>query len=128
MTNKFFSSAFFIQDMPRLLFGGLALSGGVMHFTVPYQNWQNVFIDQLYSTGYMWQFIGMVNIVFGGLLVFKKFEFMSLLALLPITLNIFLLHFFIRSHDGLYIGIPMLVLNLYCLYFHRSKFKQLLEA
>jgi putative oxidoreductase len=114
-------------SIPRLLLGLLAAWGGVLHFTVKVASWQNVFLTSLYETGYLWQIIGVINLVAGILLVVNRFTLISLLALLPITFNIFLFHIFYFTIDGLFIGIPMFVLNLWCIWENRTHFKELVQ-
>jgi putative oxidoreductase len=101
------------QSVPRLLLGLLAAWGGVLHFTVNVAVWKNDFLSSLYQTGYLWQVIGVINLVAGLLLVVNRFPLVSLLVLLPITFNIFLYHIFYFTPDGLFIGIPMFALNLW---------------
>jgi putative oxidoreductase len=114
-------------SIPRLLLGLLVAWGGVLHFTVKVASWQNVFLTSLYETGYLWQIIGVINLVAGILLVVNRFTLISLLALLPITFNIFLFHIFHFTIDGLFIGIPMFALNLWCILENRTHFKELVQ-
>ena len=116
-----------IKALPRIIFGILTAWGGVMHYTVDVAVWQNPFLTSLYDTHYLWQIIGVINCVAGVLLIFNRFTLLSLLILLPITLNIFLYHFFYRTPDGLYIGIPMIALNLWCVWEKRAYFKPILK-
>jgi putative oxidoreductase len=113
--------------IPRLLLGILATYGGVLHFTMDVAVWKNSFLSSLYQTGYLWQIIGVINFVAGVFLIINRFSILSLLILLPITFNIFLYHIFFFTPDGLFIGIPMFVLNTVCIWQYRSYFKQLTQ-
>jgi putative oxidoreductase len=111
----------------QLLLGLLAAYGGVLHFTADVAIWNNAFLRSLYQTGYLWQFIGVINLVAGVLLIINRYTLVALLALLPITVNIFLYHLFFFTTEGLFIGIPMLLLNLWCIWLYRSNYKQLVQ-
>jgi putative oxidoreductase len=114
-------------SIPRLLLGLLAAWGGVLHFTVKVASWQNVFLTSLYETSYVWQVIGVILFVAGAFLVVNRFILLALLALLPITFNIFLFHIYYFTPDGIFIGIPMFVLNLWCIWENRTHFKELVQ-
>jgi uncharacterized membrane protein YphA (DoxX/SURF4 family) len=114
--------------VPRLLLGFLAAYGGVLHFTMDVSVWKNPFLTSLYQTGYLWQIIGVINFVAGVLLIINRFPTAALLLLLPITFNILLYHIFFFTPEGLYIGIPMFVLNAWCIWQHRLSFKPLLQV
>ncbi len=116
-----------LTSIPRLLLGFLAAWGGVLHFTVKVASWQNPFLTSLSETSYLWQIIGVINLVAGILLVVNRFTLLSLLALLPITFNIFLFHIYYFTPDGLFIGIPMFGLNLWCIWENRTHYKSLLQ-
>jgi putative oxidoreductase len=114
-----------LSAIPRLLLGLVAAYGGILHFTMNVAVWKNTFLTSLYQTGYLWQIIGVINLVAGVLLVINRFTLLALLALLPVTFNIFLYHGFYFTPDGLFIGIPMFVLNIWCIWQLRLHFKQL---
>lgn len=116
-----------LAAVPRLLLGVLTAYGGVLHFTLDVAVWKNSFLTSLYQTGYLWQIIGVINFVAGALLVINRLTILSLLVLLPITFNICLYHIFFFTPEGLYIGIPMFVLNVWCIWQHRVHFKLLLQ-
>lgn len=118
----------FIENVPQMLLGLLAAYGGVLHFTMDVAVWKNDFLISLYQTGYLWQIIGIINFVAGILLLVNRFRLLALLGLLPITINIFLYHIFFFTKDGLFIGIPMLLLNLWCIWQNRSAFKLLIVS
>jgi hypothetical protein len=116
-----------LSAIPRVLLGLLSAWGGILHFTVKVADWQNIFLSSLYETGYLWQIIGVINLAAGILLVVNRFTVLSLLALLPITFNIFLFHIFYFTIDGLFIGIPMFLLNLWCIWHNRTHYKVLMQ-
>jgi hypothetical protein len=109
-----------------LLFGGLMTWGGVMHFTVDQRIWHSELLDVMAASGFMWREVGIVNIVAGAALIANRFTALALAALLPITLNIFLLH--ASRHDlwGLTIGVPVLAMNTLLLWTKRESYRALL--
>jgi hypothetical protein len=109
----------------RLLLGGLMAWGGGMHFTVDQRVWKSPLIDALAESGYMWREIGIVNILCGVCLVLNRWSALAAAALLPITLNIFLLHLWRLDAFGLTIGVPVFALNLVLLYGLRAKYERL---
>jgi putative oxidoreductase len=113
--------------LPRMLFGLLTFYGGVLHFTVDVAIWKNDFLTSLYETGYLWQLIGVINLLAGLCLVVNRYTLLALIVMLPITLNILLYHFFYLTPDGLFIGIPMFALNGWCIWQYRYYFQSLLQ-
>jgi putative oxidoreductase len=116
-----------INAVLRLLLGILAVYGGVLHFTQDVAVWKSPFLNSLYQTGYLWQLIGIINLVAGLLLLINSFVPAALLLLLPITVNILLFHIFFFTPEGLYIGIPMFALNAWCAWQYRTQYKPLLQ-
>jgi putative oxidoreductase len=110
----------FLTTIPRVLFGILAAYGGVLHFTMNVAVWNNTFLTSIYNTGYLWQIIGIINLLAGLLLLLNRFVPLALICLLPITFNILMYHIFYFTNDGLVIGIPMFVLNVLCLWQNKS--------
>jgi hypothetical protein len=117
----------YLYAIPRILFGVLAAYGGVLHFSMDVSVWNNAFLTSIYNTGYLWQIIGVINLLAGLLLLINRFVHAALCCLLPITCNILLYHIFFFTNDGLVIGIPMFVLNILCIWHNRSYFKSLLH-
>jgi putative oxidoreductase len=115
-----------INTLPRILFGLLTAYGGVMHFTVDVHIWKNDFLNAIFDTHYLWQTIGIFNLIFGTLLLFNRYVLLSILVLLPITFNIFIYHAYYQMDGGLFIGIPMFGLNLWLIWQYHTHFKSLL--
>jgi hypothetical protein len=116
-----------LQNALRIFFGILTLYGGVLHFTLDVAVWKNTFLTSLYDTHYLWQIIGVINLLAGALLMVNRYTLITLLILLPITFNILLYHIFFYTTTGLYIGIPMFGLNIICIWQLRSHYKPLLQ-
>jgi putative oxidoreductase len=116
-----------IHSSLRILFGALTFYGGVLHFFLDVAVWKNAFLTSLYDTHYLWQIIGVINLLAGTLLIVNRYTIITLLILLPITFNILLYHIFFYTSAGLYIGIPMFALNIICIWQLRSHYKPLLQ-
>jgi uncharacterized membrane protein YphA (DoxX/SURF4 family) len=103
----------------RLILGGFMVIGGVDKFKndspTPIEVYQKaskftedqqqstlqkiLYISGMKQTGYLWQLLGVCEIVFGLLLIIQGTSFVAALFLLPITLNIFLFHYFLEPEE-----------------------------
>lgn len=82
------------------------------------------FYNSLVSTGYFLTFLGIIEVI-GGLLLFsKKYAALGAVVLMPITANIFMYHITI-AHEGIFIGIVVLVLNVLIAFASKDKYKEL---
>lgn len=78
-----------------------------------------------FSTGYIW-FIGLSQIVGGGLLLFNKTKIIGVGILIPILLNIIVVDFFFEISNGAMLSaILYFLMCCYILYYNK---KQLIEA
>ncbi len=110
----------------RLALGFLMLSGGIMHFTVPVARWHLPLIDALKATGYMWELIGVVNIVGGAALLVGRFVPLALVVLAPISLNILLVHLANPGAGGIPIGLVIAGLHLVLVWQYRLECRRFL--
>ena len=85
------------------------------------------FMGALMATGYLFKFIGLVEMSMGILILTGFYMPLALILIAPITLNIVLFHIFLE-HTGLPLGIIMTVLNIFLLYSHLDKYKSFLSA
>jgi putative oxidoreductase len=122
------NKAMIVSALPRLLLGLLAAYGGVLHFTMDVSVWKSSFLSSLAQTGYLWQIIGVLNFAGGVSLILNRYTILALLLLLPITFNIFLFHIFFFTTEGLFIGIPMFALNIWCIWQNRLSLKYLIHS
>lgn len=96
----------------QMMLGFLMLSGGIMHFTVPAARWHLLLIDALKATGYIWELIGVVNMVGGAALLAGRFVPLALIVLAPVSLNILLIHLANPGAGGIPIGVIVAGLHL----------------
>ncbi|WP_276390089.1 DoxX family membrane protein [Eudoraea chungangensis] len=125
----------------RLFLGGFMLYGGVQKFRKPLPSPVEVvekaqkftapekentlqkilYISGAKQTGYFWQVLGICELLFGLLLLLQGSSFIGALFLLPITLHIFLFHWFLEGDElkelmqtgGLFLANIILVLKEY---------------
>ncbi|MEH6705343.1 DoxX family membrane protein [Galbibacter orientalis] len=103
----------------RLFLGGLMIYGGIHKFEQPSPTPIEVFqkaekfsspekestlqkilyISGAKQTGYFWQVLGICEILFGLLLIIQGTSFIGAIFLLPITLHIFLFHYFLEREE-----------------------------
>jgi putative oxidoreductase len=114
-----------VQLLLRLVLGGLIVSGGVMHFTKDVASYHSSFIDAMSATGYLWQLIGIVNLVAGTAILAGRFVPLALLILAPVSLNIFLYHLSHAAEGGVGIGIIIAGCHLGLAWFYRYNFSSL---
>ena len=104
----------------RLVLGGMLVLGGIKKFDKPMPlptsqiaqiksgelTTENAkvlkiknYIFGMKQTNYFWQFLGIVEIAFGLLLISQVFGLLGAIMALPVTINIFLFHVFLEPDD-----------------------------
>jgi hypothetical protein len=111
----------------RLFLAAMMLSGGVMHFTVDPHSFHSPFIDAMAATGYLWQLIGVINIITGVALLTNRFVPLALVIMLPVSLNILAYHTRFLEEGGIVIGLLIAGTNAHLLWQHRASFVHLLK-
>jgi len=83
------------------------------------------FVGGLIGTGYFWPFLGVVEIVGGLLLISQIFSLLGAFIILPVTVNIFLLHIFLENENPAELILPvlLLVINLAIIFRQYDKLK-----
>jgi putative oxidoreductase len=82
------------------------------------------FMTSLGATGYVLKTVGLIEIVIGVLLLFKKWVAFALIALVPISLNILLFHLFLDV-SGIAGAIVVATLNAILIYKHWPQYRPL---
>jgi len=120
MNSKLEMAFRIVLALVLLVFGGNHFFGFLPSPTLPADN----LMVQLIATGYLWQLIGLTEIVAGLLLILNKWKGFALIVMAPISLNIILYHF---TYDLASIGPGALVaiLNTLLIYANWNKFKTL---
>ena len=97
----------------RLGLGGLFIYGGVQKFIPKPPRPQTAtsvdlpdsvvkiktYIHGLKQTGYFWPMLGAVEFIGGALLISQYLSLLGAVLLMPVTLNIFLFHLFLKPHE-----------------------------
>jgi putative oxidoreductase len=113
----------------QIFLGGIMVIGGIMHFTQdPVSTYQNSFLTALYDTGYIWPFIGLVELVCGAAILVRRGTSLALIVLALIILAIFAFHVSEIGQDvlhpgGIYIGTPVLLAHLALAWHYRSYYR-----
>ena len=117
------------MSIVQILFGiSLLLFGlnGLLHF-VPLpekEGFAHIFLHTLNQAGYLFPTIACIQIFAGVTLVFNRWATLGLLALLPISFNIFTFHLF-HDRSALIPAIPIITFNLYFMWVKRAFLKPL---
>jgi len=82
------------------------------------------FMTSLANTGYVLKTVGLLEIIIGALLLFKKWVAFAIVLLAPISLNILLFHFFLDL-PGIGGALIVSILNGILIYKHWSQYKTL---
>jgi hypothetical protein len=109
----------------QMALGFLMVTGGIMHFTIPAERWNVPFIDALKATGYMWEWIAVLNMLAGLALLMGRFVPLALIVLAPISLNILLLHLANPGAGGIPIGVVIGGLQIAVSWLHWPEFRHL---
>ncbi|MBS3738602.1 DoxX protein [Mesohalobacter halotolerans] len=103
----------------QLFLGGMMIYGSISKFETPFAETQEVvdkaqkyldedkehisklilYVSGMKQTGYFWLVLGLSELIFGLLVIWKKTSLIGGLFLLPITLNILLFHIFLEPDE-----------------------------
>jgi hypothetical protein len=81
----------------------------------------------LFVAGYFFPFMKVIEILSGLFLLINKYTALIVLIIFPITLNIFLFHAFLEP-QGLSMGAPMLLINLFLGWAYRKYYTPIFTA
>ncbi|CAM4459070.1 MAG: hypothetical protein LEGION0398_MBIBDBAK_00863 [Legionellaceae bacterium] len=86
------------------------------------------FVNAIMTTGYLYSFMKIVEIIMGALFIFNKFIPLVVISLLtPYVLNYFLFALFLNQ-TGLPMATLALIGNIYFLFYFKDKYKHILNA
>jgi uncharacterized membrane protein YphA (DoxX/SURF4 family) len=104
----------------NLILGGMMIYGGMKKFEKPSPSPTEIvekvkagqevapsveilkiknYIFGMKQTGYFWQFLGIVELLVGLLLISQRFSLLGAIMALPLTIHIFLFHLFLEPHE-----------------------------
>src|SRR4029077_17528986 len=119
-----------LPAVARILLGLVFLASGIAGFFVKPPPEMPEFATALMKTGYMFQFIKIVEIATGLLLLLNRFVQLALAVLAPIIINIFAFHFFLDSTGMARMIVPVVLaaLEVYLAWAYRDAFRSMLSA
>ena len=114
-----------LPTIARILLGLLFFASGVAGFFVKPPPDIPEFAQALMKTGYMFQFIKVVEIATGLLLLLNRFVPLALAILAPIIVNIFAFHLFLDP-KGMPVPIVIALLEIFLAWTYRDAFRSML--
>lgn len=109
-----------------LLFSGLNKFFGFLPMQ-PMPGSAGEFATALAATGYMMKMVAVVEVLVGTLLLLNKFVALSLIMLVPITVNIVAFHLFLDL-QGIWGGAFVALVNVYLLIVYRAAYKGMFKS
>ena len=124
MKNKIFTGA-------RLLFGFIMVNSGLNKFLnympIPEMTESaEALMGALGASIYVFPLVAIVELLAGGLIITKKYNALGAVLMMPVTINIFLIHT-VLNPTGIILSLVLLLINLWILIENKSKFTALFE-
>jgi uncharacterized membrane protein YphA (DoxX/SURF4 family) len=116
-----------LPTVARILLGFVFFASGVAGFFITPPPDMPEFAHALIKTGYLFQFIKIVEISTGLLLLLNRFVPLALAILAPIVINIFAFHLFLDP-KGMIIPVVLAALEIYLAWAYRDSFRAMLSA
>ena len=124
MKNKIFTGA-------RILFGFMMVNSGLNKFLnympIPEMTESaEALMAALGASIYVLPLVAIVELLAGGLIITKKYNALGAVLMMPVTINIFLIHT-VLNPTGIILSLVLLLINLWILIENKSKFTALFE-
>jgi putative oxidoreductase len=124
MKNKIFMGV-------RILFAIMMINSGLNKFFnfMPMPEMAEAagnLMGAFFASGYIFPLVAIVEVLAGALIFTKKFNALGAVLMMPITVNIFLVHT-VLDPAGFIMGLVLLLINLWILIENKEKFKSLLN-
>ena len=124
MKNKIFTGA-------RLLFGFIMVNSGLNKFLnympIPEMTESaEALMGALGASIYVFPLVAIVELLAGGLIITKKYNALGAVLMMPVTINIFLIHT-VLNPTGIILSLVLLLINVWILIENKSKFTALFE-
>ena len=114
----------------RILFAIMMINSGLNKFfnfmPIPEMAAPGNLMGAFFASGYIFPLVAIVEIFAGALIITKKFNALGAVLMMPITVNIFLVHT-VLDPAGFIIGLVLLLINLWILIENKEKFNPLLN-
>lgn len=116
----------------RWLLGGMLLFASLFYFfgpmpPMPTEGPLKTFNDGFAATGYLMNLVKTLELICGLAFVSGRFVALANLVILPVTVNIFMVHLNLMP-QGLPTAIGILVANLFLIYAYRNHYKAVFAA
>ena len=82
-------------------------------------------IKALVESGWIWDLVGISQIIGGLILIHPRFRALGSIVLLPVNIGIFLFHLIEDAPERIPMTVVILVINLLFIYIERKKYKPL---
>lgn len=114
----------------RILFGLLMVNSGLNKFLqympMPEMTPEaGALMGAFLEAGYMFPLVAVVELLAGAMIISKRFNALGAVLIMPITVNIFLIHT-VLDPAGFVMGAILLVLNIWFLLDDKEKFNDLI--
>ena len=124
MKNKFFNGV-------RILFGLMMSNSGLNKFfnymPIPEMTESaEALMGALNASIYIFPLVAIVELLAGGLIITKKYNALGAILMMPVTINIFLIHI-VLNPAGIILSLVLLLINIWVLFENKSKFAALFE-
>ncbi len=116
----------------RVLLGLMLLFSSLFYFfgptpPMPTEGAIKTFNDGIIASGYLMTLIKVCELVCGLAFVSGRFVALANLVILPVTVNIFMVHLRMMP-EGLAMGAAVLIANLFLIYAYRNHYKTVFAA
>ena len=124
MKNKIFTGA-------RILFGFMMVNSGLNKFLnympIPEMTESaEALMAALGASIYVLPLVAIVELLAGGLIITKKYNALGAVLMMPVTINIFLIHT-VLNPTGIILSLMLLLINIWILIQNKSKLTVLFE-
>ena len=106
---------------------GIRKLPGVEFTLLPTSDPVGAYFNAMHETGFYWNFIGYFQILIGLLVFFNRFVVMSVLLMMPVTVNIFLVSVSLGMRGTPLITAAMVLGNTFLILWHYKHYLGLLE-
>ena len=123
--SKFFYWGIRIGMGITFILSGTKKLPGIKFTALPLENPVGSYFNAMYETGFYWNFIGYFQILIGLFIFFNRFVVISILSMMPVTINIFLVSIALNMRGTPIITTAMVLGNLFLLLWHFKNYKTL---
>ena len=106
---------------------GLRKFPGVKFTILPLDNPVGFYFHAMHESGFYWNFIGYFQVAVGLMIFMKRFAPLSVLLMMPVTVNIFLVSVALHMHGTPFVTSTMLLGNLFLLFWYYKHYLGVLE-